>query len=165
MVMKESIGSVSLVLAFLTVLLSGCAPASTPVPSTTTPISPTATDPANPLGFPNYVPIYPNAKIVRPLSEGVIEIVTTDTFEQVAAFYHKNLLPPGEEEGWEDAIMGGRPGLLTQCSASKCEGMAILKKTDQEGNHEIQVTISESADGSVRITVGYFDEFVYNATP
>jgi len=163
--MKRSIMSVFLVSAVLAILLSGCAPASTPVPPTATPVPPTATDPANPLGFPNYVPIYPNAKIVRSLSEGVIEIVTADTFEQVAAFYQNNLPPPGDEEGWEDAIMGGQPGLLTQCSASQCEGLAILKKTDQKGNHEIQVTISENADKSVRITLGYFDQFVYKASP
>ena len=41
--MKKSIGSVFLVFMFLTVLLSGCAPASMPIPPTLTPISPTDT--------------------------------------------------------------------------------------------------------------------------
>jgi len=162
--MKKSIGSVFLMFAFLTVFLSGCAPASIPVPPSTTPIPPTATELANPTGFPSYVPIYPNAKIVQQLSEDVTEFVTSDTFEQVAAFYQNNL-PPLGNEGWEDGIMGGQPGLLVQCSASKCEGMAVLKKSDQKGDQEIQITISENADKSVRITTGYFDHFVYNATP
>jgi hypothetical protein len=125
---------------------------------------PTATELANPTGLPSYVPIYPNAKIVQQLSENVTEFVTSDTFEQVAAFYQNNL-PPLGEEGWEDGIMGGRPGLLVQCSASKCDGMAVLKKSDQKGDQEIQITISENEDKSVRITLGYFDHFVYNATP
>jgi hypothetical protein len=163
--MNRSAMPMLLVSAVLAVLMSGCAPVSTPIPPTATPIPPTPTDSANPLGFPAFVPIYANAAIVQPLSDGVVEIETTDTFEQVAAFYHKNLPPPGDEEGWEDAIMGGKPGLITQCSATKCEGIAILKKADENGNHEIQITISENADKSVRITVGYFDEFVYNATP
>jgi|CXWL01.1.fsa_nt_gi hypothetical protein len=41
--MKKSIGSVFLAFVFLTVILSGCAPALTPVPSTFTPIPPTDT--------------------------------------------------------------------------------------------------------------------------
>jgi hypothetical protein len=149
--MKESTFSV-LAFVLLRVLASGCAPASTPVPPTATPIPPTATVLAIPIGFPIYIPIYPNAKIVRLLSENVIEFVTSDTFEQVAAFYQKNL-PPLGDEGWEDGIIGGRPGLLVQCSASKCDALAISKK----GNQEIQVTISENADKSVRITLGYIE--------
>lgn len=41
--MKRSIELVFLAFVFLAVLLSGCAPASTPLPSTATPIPPTAT--------------------------------------------------------------------------------------------------------------------------
>jgi hypothetical protein len=59
--MKKSIGSVFLAFVFLTVLLSGCAPASTPVPptliSTPTSIPPTAVPPTDtPLPTPTEVP-------------------------------------------------------------------------------------------------------------
>ena len=57
--MKKSIGSVFLAFVFLTVLLSGCAPASTPVPPTLMPTSipPTAVPPTDtPLPTPTEVP-------------------------------------------------------------------------------------------------------------
>ena len=59
--MKKSIGSVFLAFVFLTVLLSGCAPAPTPVPptliSTPTSIPPTAVPPTDtPLPTPTQVP-------------------------------------------------------------------------------------------------------------
>lgn len=51
--MKKSYQSVFFAFVFLTVLLSGCAPASTPVPPTLTPILPTAT----------YTPIPPTSTV------------------------------------------------------------------------------------------------------
>jgi hypothetical protein len=124
-------------------------PTATPAPPTATPVPPTARVLALPTDFPEYIPIYPNAKITQPLSENVFEFATSDTFEQVAAFY-QNSLPPLGDDGWEDGIMGGQPGLLVQCSASKCDGLAVARK----GNREIQILISENADKSVRLTLG-----------
>jgi hypothetical protein len=131
---------------------------------TNTPIPPKAVATVTPVVVQNPLPVYPNAQFVKE-EAGVTEYVTYDTFEQVSDFYHRNLVPPLDATGWVDAIMGGDPGMLVQCSSTTCEGFAILKKTDAKGDHEIQITLSENADKSVRITLGYFDFFVFNATP
>ncbi len=56
--MKKSIGLVFLTFMFLTVLLSGCAPASTPVPPTLTPLPPTETSiPSTATPIPSNTPV------------------------------------------------------------------------------------------------------------
>ena len=59
--MKKSIGSVFLAFVVLTVLLSGCAPASTPVPPTATSIPPTKTS-VPPSATPTSAPILATPK-------------------------------------------------------------------------------------------------------
>jgi hypothetical protein len=79
--MKKSIGAVFLVFVFLTVLLSGCAPASTPVPPTLTPIPPTTT----------YTPI-PSASTPKP----TFTPIPTNTSEPTATEM------PCTDMGWSD---------------------------------------------------------------
>jgi hypothetical protein len=60
--MKKSIGSIFLAFVFLMVLLSGCAPASTPIPPTVTPL-PTHTPVPTMTAVPTQTPIPPTATI------------------------------------------------------------------------------------------------------
>lgn len=86
--MKKSIQSVFLAFVLLTVILSGCAPASTPVPPTLTPL-PLPTD----IPLPTKTPIPPTATIQAPdKTEGASEGTVTPVGGLVAENQHyKNL--------------------------------------------------------------------------
>lgn len=122
----------------------------TAIPPTARPVAPTATVLASPSFYPVNIPVYTNAEKDKLVSENVTDYLTSDSFEQVTDFYQKNLAKFADD-GWEDGIMGGTPGLLRQCNSTKCEAMAILKK----GDHEIQVIITEDDDKRIRIRLGY----------
>jgi hypothetical protein len=122
----------------------------TEIPPTARSVPPTVTVLASPSFSPENIPVYTNAKKDKLVSENVTDYLTSDTFEQVTDFYQKNLAKFGDD-GWEDGIMGGAPGLLRQCNSTKCEAMAILKK----GDHEIQVIITEDDDKRIRIRLVY----------
>lgn len=90
--MKKSIWSISLAFMFLIVVLSGCAPATTPMPPTFTPIPPTETPvPPTVTPIPSDTPV-PTAvtptKITTTLGDVIItkaEIVSEDMFGSKAA--------------------------------------------------------------------------------
>jgi len=88
-VMKKSIGLVFLVFMFLTVLLSGCAPVSTPIPPTFTSVPPTDTPipPATPTKPPTSTPIPPTPTVAPPsvivdyLND--VQVVKTHAFDNM----------------------------------------------------------------------------------
>ncbi len=75
--MKKSIGSIFLVFVFLTVLLSGCAPASTPAPPTITP-KPTSTATPLPSATPTSVPTDTPTTTPDPSHPSVANIQTVE---------------------------------------------------------------------------------------
>lgn len=86
--MKKSIGSVFLVFAFLAILLSGCAPASTPVPptSTFTPIPPT--DTPVPTATPTKPPTVTPTPTIAPPSVATefltdVKVLSYDSFDNI----------------------------------------------------------------------------------
>jgi len=90
MVMKKSIGSVFLMFAFLTVLLNGCAPASTPIPPV-----PTATHIAIPTA--TNTPVPPSPTVIPETDIVTGRVYLFDTNEPIKI---EILLLHASSEGW-----------------------------------------------------------------
>lgn len=102
--MKKSIQSVFLAFVFLTVLLSGCAPASTPVPPTSTPPPlPTETPLPTKTPVPTKTPIPPTATIQAPDKTleylNGVQVVNIDTFDLVTDKWGSGLISGGISNG------------------------------------------------------------------
>ena len=80
--MRQTTGSALLAFVSLAVLLSGCAPASTPIPSTLAPIPPalTAVPPSLTPMPPTLTPVPPSATPVPPTPTAITTLLAPDTF-------------------------------------------------------------------------------------
>lgn len=130
--MKRSIKSVFLAFVFLTVLLSGCAPALTPVPPTSTPL-PLPTDTETPLPtktpVPTKTPIPPTATIQAPDKTleylNGVQVVNIDTFDLVTNKWGSGLFSGGISNGVLNVIGKDWNGIGRNRNFNENQGIII----------------------------------------
>ena len=128
--MKKSIQSVFLAFVFLTILLSGCAPASTPVPPTSTPPPlPTETPLPTKTPVPTKTPIPPTATIQAPDKTleylNGVQVVNIDTFDLVTDKWGSGLISGGISNGVLTVIGNNWNGIGRNRSFNDNQGIII----------------------------------------
>ena len=128
--MKKSIQSVFLAVVVLTVLLSGCAPASTPVPPTSTPLPlPTDTPLPTKTPVPTKTPIPPTATIQAPDKTleylNGVQVVNIDTFDLVSDKWGSGLISGGISNGVLNVIGKDWNGIVRDRDINDNQGIII----------------------------------------
>jgi len=133
--MKKSIGSKFLLFVLLTVLvISGCAPAPTPVPSTSTPLPtdtlvPTNTSIPTNTPVPTKTPIPPTATIQAPDKTleylNGVQVVNIDTFDLVTDKWGSGLISGGISNGVLNVIGKDWNGIVRNRDFKDNQGIVV----------------------------------------